>query len=102
MVAGSPTLRARQAEIFDAQAHALARLLAADTGARPDEPEPLAAAHALTGVHRTMVHATRQAALAGDRGTRLVAGTADHLRRALAVVDGGLGDYARRATGPTD
>ena len=97
MVAGSPALRSCQAEIFDLQAHALAELLAAETGAGPAGPEALAAAHALMGVHRTMLHATRQAALAGERGPRLAKMIEDHLRRALAVVAGGLGDYARRA-----
>jgi AcrR family transcriptional regulator len=102
MVAGSPTLRARQAEIFDGQAYALAGLLAAEIGAGPDDPEPLAAAHALMGVHRTMLHATRQAALAGQRGPRLVATIADRLQRALAVVTDGLDHYAKRTTAGTD
>lgn len=97
MVAASPALRSREAEVFDGQAYALAELLAAETGAGPADPEPLAAAHALMGVHRTMLHATRQAALAGERGPRLAETIEDHLRRALAVVAGGLGDYARRA-----
>jgi AcrR family transcriptional regulator len=98
MVAGSPALRSREAEVFDGQAHALAELLAAETGAGPGDPEPLAVAHALMGVHRAMLHATRQAALAGERGPRLAGTIEDHLRRALAVVAGGLSDYARRAT----
>ncbi|MFL6130760.1 MAG: TetR/AcrR family transcriptional regulator [Mycobacteriales bacterium] len=104
MVAASPALRVREGEILDGHAQALARLLALDTGTTPDDPEPLAAAHALIGVHRTILQSTRQAALAGLRGDALARRIQDDIARALAVVARGLQDYGRRtvdATGRT-
>lgn len=96
MVEASPALRVREGEILDGHAYALARLLAEDTGAAPDDPEPLAAAHALMGVHRTILRSTRRAALAGHRGDRLAEHVQDQIARAIAVVEHGLRDYARR------
>jgi AcrR family transcriptional regulator len=101
MVDASPTLRARQAEIFDNQAHDLAELLMEEAGAdQPaaglDDAAVLAAAHALTGVHRTVLHATRRAASAGLRGDALADEIVEQTRRALAVLADGLGDYRRR------
>lgn len=96
MVEASPALRVREAEIFDGCARSLARLLAEDTGAAPDDPEPLAAAHALVGLHRTILRSTRRAALAGLRGRRLADEVQDHIARAVAVVARGLRDYGRR------
>ena len=97
VVEASPTLRVREAEILDGHARALARLLAEDTGAALDDPEPLAAAHALIGLHRTILQSTRRAALAGLRGQRLADEVQDHIGRAVAVVARGLQDYGRRA-----
>jgi AcrR family transcriptional regulator len=97
IVEASPALRVREAEIFDRHAQALARLLAEDTGAAPDDPEPLAAAHALIGLHRTILRSTRRAALSGLRGRRLADEVQDHIARAAAVVARGLQDYGRRA-----
>lgn len=97
MVQASPILRVREAEILDGHAQALARLLAEETGAAPDDPEPLAAAHALMGLHRTILQSTRRAALTGLRGQRLAAEVQDHIARAVSVVAQGLQDYGRRA-----
>jgi AcrR family transcriptional regulator len=96
VVEASPALRVREAEILDGHARALARLLAQDTGAGPHDPEPLAAAHALIGVHRTILRSTRQAALAGLRGDRLAERVQDDIARAITVVARGLHDYGRR------
>ena len=96
MVAASPTLRARQAEILTDQAAALAGLLAAETGDHPDDPGLQATAHALVGVHRAVLDGTRRAALAGDRGDRLAASERAVVAAAVAAVAAGLGDAARR------
>lgn len=97
IVEESPALRVREAQILDGHAQALARLLAEDTGAAPGDPEPQAAAHALIGLHRTILRSTRRAALAGLRGRRLADEVQDHIARAVAVVAQGLQDYGRRA-----
>lgn len=96
VVEASRALRVRESEILDGHARALAGLLAQDTGAAPDDPEPLTAAHALIGVHRTILRSTRQAALAGLRGDRLAERVQDDIARAIAVVARGLQDYGRR------
>ena len=97
LIAASPLLLAREAEIVDTNAHLLANLLARETGADPADPEPLAAAQALMAVHRTLLFSIRRAAVAGERGQALTDVAANCTRRALAVVGAGLQDYAIRA-----
>ena len=99
VVAASPLLLARENEIVDAHAHLLAALLARETGADPDDPEPLTAAQALMGVHRTILYSVRRAAVAGQRGQALADATKECTRRALAVTGAGLQDYAIRTIG---
>ena len=96
MVATSPTLRSRESEIITGHAFLLAGLLADDTGADADDPEPLAAAHSLMGVHRIMLHSVRRFAASGLRGAELTAEAKDTVRRSMATVEAGLRDYARR------
>ncbi len=96
MVAASPALRSRESEIITGHAFLLARLLAENTGADAEDPEPLAAAHSLMGVHRIMLHTVRRRAESGLRGAELTAAVADTVRRAMATLTDGLHDYARR------
>jgi AcrR family transcriptional regulator len=76
MIAASPALRAREDQIFARYTASLAGLIAADTGAAPGDLRPWAAAHALLGVHRTLIGFVRR---------RLAEGPCDHARLAEEV-----------------
>jgi hypothetical protein len=90
MIASSPALLAREGQIFARSTGALAALLAAETGAEPDDAEAWIAADALIGVQRTLIayvyrhlDAPRLADELRDRG-----------RRAFRLLERGLGGYA--------
>jgi AcrR family transcriptional regulator len=100
MVAASPALLAREREIIDRHTAALARLLADETGTTADDAGTLAAAHALMGVHRTILHCTRQAAQDGLRGRRLADSIEQHVTRAIERMGEGLSGYAHRPDDP--
>jgi AcrR family transcriptional regulator len=96
MIAGSPALLAREQQIFARYTDALARLLAAETGADPGDAEPRVAANALIGVHRTLVEYTRARVLDGVSNPRLKRDVLAQADRALATLARGLSDYAVR------
>jgi AcrR family transcriptional regulator len=97
LIGGSPALQMREREIVARYAQQLAELLAAETGARPDDVEPQGVASALMGAHRALVAYVRGSALAGRRGPRLAADARSQARRAFARLGSGLGDYAVRS-----
>jgi hypothetical protein len=72
----------------------LAAVLAEQTGAAPDDVEPLAAAATLMVVHRMLVDHVRKQVVAGRRGSRLVEDFTSQARRAFRRLENGLGDYA--------
>ena len=98
MIQGSRTLRLREQEILDEKTRDLAVMLGRQTGASPDDPVPVAAAHALMGVHRTVLQGTRSAALAGATGAKLAAEVTRLVTSAVDVLDRGLGTYAQAGT----
>jgi AcrR family transcriptional regulator len=87
MVLASPALREHQRVMAARYETALAQLLAEDTGSPPDAPEPFIAAAALIGALR-----------AGFDTGPAAGGTANAITRALDLLAGGLGDYARKAS----
>ncbi len=93
VIAGAPTLRARERETFDRYTHALAGLIAEETGARPSDAEPWVVANALMGVHRALVEYVRSQALAGRIGPRLARDARARGDRALALLERGLAGY---------
>jgi AcrR family transcriptional regulator len=95
MITESPALLAREREIFERYTESLAALLAAETGSRPDDVEPRAVAGALMGVHQALVDFTRRRIVAGARGAALRREVRAQAKRALGVLEAGLGDYAR-------
>jgi AcrR family transcriptional regulator len=101
VIAASPSLLAREQQAVDRTAGALAALLAAVTGAPPGDPEAQVAANALVGVQRALVDHTRRRVLADQDLGRLAADVRAHGRRAFALLERGLGEYATRppATG---
>jgi AcrR family transcriptional regulator len=98
LVNASPSLEARERQVVAKYTDALAALLAEETGAAPDEIEPRLAAEAMMAFHRSLVDFARRRA----RSRTSTAGLASEIRaageHALAFLDGGLADYARRAS----
>jgi AcrR family transcriptional regulator len=96
LIAASPALLAREQQALARTAHALAALLAAETGAGADDLRPQTAANALVGVQRAMVDYTRRRVLADQQPARLAADVRRLGQRAFALLEQGLGDYATR------
>jgi AcrR family transcriptional regulator len=99
-IAESPALLAREEQIFLRYTRSLASLLAAETGAKPDDVEPWVAANALMGVHRGLIAYVRRRVLAGRRNPRLARDVRAQGERALALLDAGLGRYTIKPRTP--
>jgi AcrR family transcriptional regulator len=93
MITESPALLAREREIFERYTDSLARLLAEETGAAPDDVEPRVVATALMGVHRALVDFTRRRIVAAERNPRLHRRVRAQGRRALETLGRGLEGY---------
>jgi AcrR family transcriptional regulator len=96
VITDSPALLARERQVFDRYADALAALIAEDTGADPDDVEPRAVAKALLGLHRALIDYTRRRALAGASASQIARGLRAQAKRAFARLEQGLGGYAAR------
>jgi AcrR family transcriptional regulator len=96
MITSSPALVAREQQVFLAFTDSLARLLAAEIGAGPDDVEPWVAANAMMGVHRALVRLSRERVLAGATTNELQQELRAAGERALRTLEGGLGAYAIR------
>jgi AcrR family transcriptional regulator len=96
MITSSPALVAREQQVFLAFTDSLARLLAGETGAGPDDIEPWVAANAMMGVHRALVRLSRERVLAGATTNELQEELKAAGERALRALEGGLGAYAIR------
>jgi len=94
VIADSPALQARERQVIARYADALAELLAADLGVPPDDVEVRVAANAMIGVHATLLDFTRRRVLADDRLERLAGDLREAGRRAFALLERGLGDFA--------
>lgn len=92
LTAGSPALQGRERHTFDRFTRALAEVIADERGARPDDPEAWVAANALMGVNRAMKEAVHRQALAGHSGKRIGKDVLAFGRRALDLLEAGLGD----------
>ena len=88
---GSPALQARQREIFERYTDALAALIADERGAAARDVEPWVAANALIGLHRALIDYVQRQALAGVPNRRIVQSLRTHGKRALALLENGLG-----------
>jgi AcrR family transcriptional regulator len=97
IMAGSPSLRARERAIVDAYIQRLADIIGQETRSDPDDVEPVAVSTAMIGAHRALVDYTRKRVLAGRRGARLVEDFKAQARRVFGRLDRGLGDYAIKA-----
>jgi AcrR family transcriptional regulator len=96
VVTGSPALLARERQVLARYADALAALIASETGADADDLEPRIAAHALIGVHRALIDYVRRRVVAGASAARIARELGEQGERAFALLERGLGEYARR------
>ena len=99
VIAASPALQAREQQAMARSTDRLAELLAAETGAAADDVTARTAANALLGVQRALVDHVRRRVLDDDQPARLAADVRDLGRRAFALLEQGLGDYAAKPPG---
>ena len=98
LVTESPALLSREHEVFAHHTTALATLLAHETQVTPDDLTPWIAANALIGLHRALLDHVRRQALAGRRNPALARLVRKEGKRAVALLQRGLGDYAVRVS----
>jgi AcrR family transcriptional regulator len=96
VIAASPALQAREQQAIARSTDRLAELLAADTGAAPDDVTARTAANALLGVQRALVDHVRRRVLDDGEPARLAEEVRNLARRAFALLEQGLGDYAAK------
>jgi AcrR family transcriptional regulator len=94
IVSASAALRARERELVSRSTHALAGLIAEETGSAAGDVQPLVVAHALMGAQRALVERVHEAVLAGTRGPRLARLARSSGERAFALLEDGLAGYA--------
>ena len=92
----SAALRAREVEIIDRRARALALVLAEETGASEEDVEAHVVARSLMAVHYAVLTRVRVAAAAGRRGRSLAALAKREAERGFARLESGLAEYAAR------
>jgi AcrR family transcriptional regulator len=95
VITGSPSLLARERQVFEHYARALAALLAQETGARDGDVLPQIVANALLGLHRALIDHVRELALAGEPAARIRRSVRAQAERGFAQLAGGLGDFGR-------
>jgi AcrR family transcriptional regulator len=96
MITDSPALVARLREFHDAREKALARVLAEETGASPDDIRPRVAATLLGGVHRLLFEETLRLTLDGRDNDEIARTVTDQAHTAFATLEPSLADYAVR------
>ena len=97
MIADSPALLAREQQAVTRTAAALAALLAAETGAGPDDLRPQVVANALLGLHRAMIDYVRGRVSSGGDLGGLAADVRKLTAEGFALLEHGLAGYAVRA-----
>jgi AcrR family transcriptional regulator len=100
MIIESPSLLAREQQIFAGYTASLAALIGGERGADPRDVEPWVAANALMGVHRALVQYARQRVVEGARHPRLVRDVRAQADQAFTLLERGLGDYATQGDAP--
>ena len=100
VITDSPALLAREREVFDRYAQALAALLAQDTGAAPGDVVCRVVANTLLGLHRALIDHVRAMTLAGAPASRIRDDVRAQAQRAIAQLAHGLGDFGVRDASP--
>jgi AcrR family transcriptional regulator len=96
IVTESPALLARERQVFDQYARALAALIAEETGAEPSDVTARVVANALLGLHRALIDRVREQALAGVPAARIRKDVRTQAKRAIARLEDGLGDVGKK------
>jgi AcrR family transcriptional regulator len=91
VITGSPAVLAREREILESYTGRLAAQVAQERGMAADDVEPWVVANALIGVHRALIGYTHRQALAGVENRRIARNLRTHGKRALALLEHGLG-----------
>jgi AcrR family transcriptional regulator len=95
LIASSPALLAREAQLLARYTDTLANVIAEETGAGADDLRPWVTANALIGVHRALLVYLRRRVLAGqDDLPGLARDVCSQGETALALLAHGLGGYA--------
>jgi hypothetical protein len=89
-------LRDREQQIYGRYTDLLATLIADETVADRDDPQPWVIANALMGVHRALVRQVRNALLADTPPAQIVRQVRRQASVAFAQLDRGLAGYGRR------
>ena len=96
LITGSPALLAREQQALNQATSLLAGVLAADTRAAPGDLSPQIAAHALIGVHRTLLDYVRSRIQTDDNPAGLAAEIRKLTADAFEFLEQGLRDYAAK------
>jgi AcrR family transcriptional regulator len=96
VIAESPTLLAREQQIYASYTRALAAVLAAETGAGPSDIESWIVARTLIGLHQAVVDYSRREILAGTRNPTLARRVRRQTQAGLELLSQGLADYGVR------
>ena len=102
VIASSPALLTREREIFARYTASLAALIASDTSAEADDLRPWAAAHALIGIHQSLIGFVRRRLTEEPADpARLAQEVTARGQQAMDLLEQGLGSYgATPATHP--
>jgi AcrR family transcriptional regulator len=94
VIASSPALLAREAQILARYTNAMAAVISEETGTDRDDPRPWITANALIGVHRALLAYFRHRILAGHHNLPdLARDLRSYGEAALELLSQGLGDY---------
>ena len=94
VIAESPSLLAREQQIYSRYTASPAKLLSEESGAHPGDVQAWIVANTLIGVHQALVEYTRREILTGTRNPKLLRQVRRETRRALDLLARGLGDYS--------
>jgi AcrR family transcriptional regulator len=97
VITESPSLLARERQVFARYAETLASLIAEETGSSENDVTPRAVANALLGVHRALIDFVRERTMAGARAADVAREVRVQVDRAFDQLERGLGDYAKRS-----
>jgi MftR C-terminal domain len=93
IILDSPSLLARERQVYDRYTGTLAKLIAGERAVRPDDVESWVIANAIMGVHRALVEYVRSRVLAGRDGPGLARAVRAQAQRALDALNRGLRGY---------
>lgn len=96
VVAASPSLQAREGEIFDRMAGRLAEVIREELGADDRDCRPYVAAHSLIAVQRAVLESARGRVLGGQTGRSLATALRREAERGFALLEHGLATLTPR------